>query len=107
MKADERRRDERVDLNKDYYYLPGDSNHEHECVVKNISITGACITAHDKLNADEILFLNIRASKEIVLKAKVVWRTDAEYGLLFLLDTSEEFENISFIMNNYAININK
>ena len=44
--------------------------------------------------------LHVCRSKDLPLKAQVVWIKGQEYGVSFLLDTTEAFANISYIMNN-------
>jgi hypothetical protein len=47
------------------------------------------------------VFLHVQGRERDLLKSRVVWRVDAEYGLLFFLESGSDFEVISFIMNNY------
>ncbi|MDY6935665.1 MAG: PilZ domain-containing protein [Spirochaetota bacterium] len=103
----ERRKNERISVTRDYYYFPGEENNKIECMLKNISITGSCILSKNNINKNDIIFLHIGGKKEIVLQAKVVWKMGDQYGLLFLLDNSQDFDNISYIMNYELLNINK
>ena len=105
----ERRKSKRVDISVDYYYYPENKRRKIKCILKNISVTGACIISEENINVckDNILFLHIRSTKGIELKSKAVWKIDNQYGLLFLLDTSRELENISYIMNYEIENINR
>ena len=97
--AAERRENERISLSRDYFFFPGKEKKKIECMLKNVSITGACIFSKVNIKKDDIIYLHIRGSKEIVLKSKVVWKIGDQYGLLFILDTSQDFDNISYIMN--------
>ncbi len=95
----ERRRDKRFDVPGDYYYVQGDKERKIKCKLKNISATGACISSEVDIKNDEIIFLHVRGTKNVEIKSKAVWKIDNEYGLLFLLDTTKEFDNISYVMN--------
>lgn len=96
----EKRKNKRISISEEYFYYPKEENKKINCRLKNISITGACITSDEKINTDEIIYLHIRGTNDIALKSKTVWKIDNQYGLQFLLDTSSEFEKISYIMNN-------
>ncbi len=98
MKA-ERRQNERFEVSGDYYYYQGSETDKIMCRLKNISATGACIDSEEKIKIDDIIFLHIRGTTNIEIKSKAVWKIENEYGLMFLLDSSKEFENISYIMN--------
>ena len=47
-----------------------------------------------------MIILQFAAKKDMYLTAQVVWELSGEYGLLFLLETSRDIANISYIMNN-------
>lgn len=100
----ERRKSTRISIVGDYFYYPGRETKKINCSINNISATGACISSGNIIKNNEIIFLHIKGTKNIVLKSKTVWKIDDQYGLLFLLDTTEEFENISYIMNNVIKN---
>ena len=97
--AAERRKTKRLDLSGDYFYYFGNKKVIIDCNLKNISVTGACITSNRTINKDDIIFLHVRGADNMVLKSKAVWKIDNQYGLLFLLDSSHEFDKISYIMN--------
>jgi hypothetical protein len=97
--ADEKRKNTRFEVSGDYYYLQGYEEKKIMCKLKNMSATGACIDSDEMINIDDILFLHIWGTKNIEIKSKAVWKIESQYGLLFLLDTGKEFENISYIMN--------
>jgi len=96
----ERRKSPRITLQGDYYWRPDKPEKKLEYVLRNVSITGACIWTGENLKNDEIILLHFGGAREIVLKSRVVWGSKNNYGLLFFLETSREFEDISFIMNN-------
>lgn len=97
--GEERRESPRIDRCGDYFLLPA-TREEVPCVLKNISVTGACIFSSEPLKMDEVVVLHVCRSKDFSLKSQVVWEHCGEYGLSFLLDTAEDFNAISFIMNN-------
>jgi len=99
MKGMERRQNPRIDRCGDYYLSP-DSKEAVPCVLKNISVTGACISASEQLKMNEVVDLHVCRTRDFLLRSLVVWENAGEYGLSFLLDTPESFSNISFIMNN-------
>lgn len=96
----DRRRKERVACAENYFFSPKEKGVKVQCQLKNLSVTGACITTDYPVETDEHLTLHLCRDKDIPLHAKVVWQDKHDYGLLFLLDTQQEFENISYIMNN-------
>ena len=61
---------------------------------------------HDTWFVD-VVCIKCGRSKDIELKSKVIWKIENQYGLLFIMETSEDFENISYIINNEAARINK
>ena len=97
--AAERRQSKRVDVIGDYFYYQNDNENKIRCRLNNISATGACIDSDENIEIDDVIFLHIRGTKNISIKSKAVWKIDNQYGLLFLLDTSKEFDNISYILN--------
>lgn len=103
----DRRKDERFLLGGDYYYYPGNSKDKFDCMVKNISVTGSCIVSGNAIVKNEIIFLHIGCGRNIELKSQVMWKQDSRYGLMFLLENSDDFDNISYIINNEALRINK
>ncbi len=103
----ERRQQKRVSLFRDYCYYPENRRKRFSCSTKNISITGACIISDTKLNINDIVNIRIMSDRETVFKSRVVWELEGTYGLQFLLETNEDFDNISYIMNNYAKQINR
>ncbi len=105
--AGERRKSERFDIGRDYYYYPTNREKMRACTLLNISATGACIVSQEPLKNEAVIFLHIASSRDIVLKSRVVWQHEGQYGLQFFLDTGEDFENISFILNNELRRINK
>jgi c-di-GMP-binding flagellar brake protein YcgR len=97
----EKRRSKRIDISEDYFYYPQNKNKKINCKLNNISVTGACITSDKKIEKEEIIYFNIRGTKDMALKSKAVWKIENQYGIQFILDTDKEFEIISRIMNNY------
>jgi len=95
----ERRRSPRLDHCGDYFLYPG-TRDAVPCELRNISVTGACITAESALRLDQIVELHICRTKDLPLRCQVVWVRAKEFGLSFMLDTPESFNNISYIMNN-------
>jgi hypothetical protein len=102
----ERRKTCRYIVDRDYFYLPGDKKKHHRCSVKNISATGACIASARELNEHDILYLHITGPRISLVKSEVVWRRGSIYGILFHLETTEDLDSISYIMNNIAGSIN-
>lgn len=98
--ASEKRNNKRINLSAEYFYYPQKKNKKINCKINNISITGACITSEEDIGTEEIIFLHIFGTEDNALKSKTVWKMNNQYGLQFLLDTSVEFEKISYIMNN-------
>ena len=97
--GEERRTSPRIERCGDYFMLPA-TREEVPCVLKNISVTGACIFSSEPLQLNEVVVLHVCRAKDLSLKSQVVWEKCGEYGLSFLLDTPEDFNAISFIMNN-------
>lgn len=85
----------------DYLLMPG-TGHTEPFILKNISVTGACIVTDVSLSVNQILNLHICRNRDLELRSQVVWIKGKEYGLSFMLDTEESFNAISFIMNNKA-----
>jgi len=103
----DRRNSERINARNDYICFPGKNNEKISCTLKNISSSGACLVSDIHLKNNEIIFLTISGSKDVILKSKVLWKIKNEYGLLFILNSSQDFENISHVMNNEQKIINK
>ncbi len=98
----ENRKNKRIEISGDYFYYPLNKKKKINCKLNNISVTGACILSEENIKKEDIIFLHIHDTDEtsdIALKSKAVWKIDNQYGLQFLLDTSQEFEKISCIMN--------
>ncbi len=106
MTMAERRKAERFPVDRDYYFYPANRSKVYTCKVRNVSASGACIISKKSLTPHEIIFLHITGVKVAQFKSEVVWAQDGLYGLMFLLDDSEDFENISFVMNTIAKKIN-
>lgn len=104
--SSERRKSNRLAVNRDYYIIPGDGNMRHRCTVKNISVTGACISSARLLAEKDVIHLHITGPRDSVFRSEVVWKREGEYGILFLLDTPSDFDTISYIMNNLSAAIN-
>ncbi len=96
----ERRGGERVSCQGDYIAYGKSSRKKIDCELKNISVTGACVETAHPLKEKETIVLHLCKGGDITLSARVVWRQNNKYGLVFLLDTPEEFEHISYVMNN-------
>lgn len=99
----ERRTEERIVCGGDYIVYGKAAENRIECELHNISVTGACVSTEHTLEKDEKIVLHLCKGSDIPLDAKVVWRDDRKYGLVFMLDTSEDFEHISYIMNNISV----
>ena len=95
----ERRNNKRYDISGDYYYYQGFEDEKINCNLKNISATGACISSDKIINIDDVVYLNIRGTEGLEIKAKAVWQIENQYGLQFLLDSSKEFDNVAYVMN--------
>ncbi len=102
----ERRLSPRFEIGRDYYFFPGHAGTRHTCRVNNISATGACISSETILHKADIILLHIAGISETAFKSEVLWSVEGMYGILFYLDTAEDLENISFVMNNIAGMIN-
>lgn len=98
--GEERRKNPRVRSEGDFYCLPSDARRKVRCSLKNISVTGACIASKGRLATGEIIFLYLESGAGRALASRVVWKIAGEYGVEFLLDTGEEFETISRVINN-------
>ncbi|MFW5808220.1 MAG: PilZ domain-containing protein [Spirochaetota bacterium] len=96
----DRRENDRIDCADDYFLSPKEKGVKVRCILNNISVTGACIRTDYPIEPDEYLTLHLCREKDIPLHAKVVWKEEDKFGLSFLLDTQQEFENISYIINN-------
>ena len=96
----EKRKSNRLNFTREYFYCISDKNKKINCKLNNISVTGACITSDKKIEKEDIVFLHIKGMEDIVLKSKAVWKIENQYGLQFILDSGKEFENISYIINN-------
>lgn len=103
----DRRKSKRFRMQGDYFFYPGNSENKFLCKVKNISITGSCIVSDSNIKKDEIIYLHVGAQKSIELKSRVIWKSDKQYGLLFMLETGTDFDNISYIINYESSRINK
>lgn len=103
----ERRKGKRIGLTGDYFFTPDNREIRMICAVKNLSVTGACISSVHELAHGQVIYIHIRGKKDIILKAKVAWKLDTQYGLSFLLETSQDFTNISYIVNYELKNINR
>ena len=98
-KTSERRQNQRVEKCGDYLIYP-EKKKQYPCVLKNISVTGACVLSDLVLSLDQIIELHICRDRDLALRSQVVWIRNSEYGLSFMLDTPESFKTISFIINN-------
>lgn len=101
-KNSERRQHKRIIHCGDYYVASGRTG-KVTCELRNISPTGACILSNARLNKGQEIELHICRNKDLPLRAQVVWINEKEYGVSFLLDTVESFDNISYIINNEII----
>jgi hypothetical protein len=97
---EERRQHDRVDVEQNYFCLPDNMKRKIRCNLKNISVTGACISSRKMLNKDDVVLLHVKGLRNSYLKSRVVWKIEDNYGLLFFLETSQDFSSISFIINN-------
>ncbi len=96
----EKRKNKRINVYKEYFYYPENKKRKINCKLNNISITGACITSEENIEKEDIIYLHIHGDQNMALKSKAVWKIENQYGLQFLLDSSSEFEKVSYIMNN-------
>jgi hypothetical protein len=99
----ENRKNSRLYITENYFYYSADKKEKTNCILNNISITGACITSYKSIKLEEIIFLHFNNLNNIAVKSQTVWKNENQYGLQFLLDTNLEFENISIVMNNIKI----
>jgi hypothetical protein len=99
QRASERRINDRRECYDDYLIHP-DKKEQYPCVLKNISVTGACVISDLEMSIDQIIELHICRNRDLTLRSQVVWIKKSEYGLSFMLDTPESFNTISFIINN-------
>jgi hypothetical protein len=99
----ERRIKERHDCTGDYFFSADRADKRHSCVLKNISVTGACIETVHAIETDDIITVHICNNRGVELDGKVVWKKSNSYGLLFLLETPEAFDNISYLINNRPV----
>ncbi len=102
----ERRKAERYPVDKDYYFYPANRSKVYTCKVRNVSASGACIISKKHLTPHEIIFLHITGTRGVQFKSEVVWAQDGLYGLSFVLEDSEDLDNISFVMNTVSKKIN-
>ena len=101
--GEDRRRSRRVPGESGFYRMSPDARRKMRCSLKNISVTGACIVSRGRLAAGEVISLYLESGAGRALKSRVVWEIAGEYGVEFLLDSNEEFETISRIINNRRI----
>ena len=80
--GEERRTSPRIERCGDYFMLPA-TREEVPCVLKNISVTGACIFSSEPLQMNEVVVLHVCRAKDLSLKSQVVWEKCGEYGLSF------------------------
>ncbi len=99
----ERRKNPRTPGRGDFYSLSSDARRTVRCLLKNISVTGACIVSDGPLDAGDIIALYLESGAGRALKSRVVWRVAGEYGVEFLLESVEEFETISRVINNRRV----
>lgn len=97
----DRRKHIRACHERDYCVILG-KNETITCDLKNISATGACVIPNALLRQGERVELHICRNVDLAMNAEVVWVREDECGLSFILDTSESFQTISFIMNNIS-----
>lgn len=102
----ERRKNKRFPLDKDYYFYPANRSKVYTCKVRNVSASGACIISKKNLTPHDIIFLHITGTRGAQFKSEVIWAQDGLYGLSFLLENSEDFDNISYVMNMISKKIN-
>lgn len=96
----DRREHQRENCGSNYIVTYRTDNVKIECGLNNLSITGACIESSFNLTNGEKIILHICDKRDTPVKGTVVWTNGDVYGIQFELNSSEEFENISFIMNN-------
>ncbi|MFH0975218.1 MAG: PilZ domain-containing protein [Spirochaetota bacterium] len=96
----EQRKNSRIKVSGDFYYYPNRKKKKIKCKLDNISVTGACITTDEKIEKEDIIYLQINGFNNKALKSKAVWKIDNQYGIQFFLDSNNEFETISHVMNN-------
>lgn len=89
-----------MEAGRDFYCLSEQMSRRVMCTLKNVSVTGACIVSGGSLGTGDIISLYLESGAGRALKSRVVWKVSGEYGVEFLLETGEEFETISRIINN-------
>jgi len=94
----EKRGAQRYNCLTDYYYSAKSAGERIDCVLKNISATGACIHTDAPLSVGEPILLHICRSTDAAFKATIVWKRENSYGVTLAVDTPEDLENISRIM---------
>ncbi len=99
----ERRKSRRIGAGGDFYCLPSRMSRRVMCTLKNLSITGACIVSGGSLATGDIISLYLESGGGGALQSRVVWRLAGEYGVEFLLESGEEFETISRVINNRRV----
>ncbi|MBN1500144.1 MAG: PilZ domain-containing protein [Spirochaetes bacterium] len=103
MLKNDKRSNNRHNCAGDYFYSTHSAGNRLDCVLKNISATGACIRTNASLKNNESVILHICRGKDMSFNGKVVWQENDTFGIVFDMNNSEEFENISFILNNITI----
>ena len=102
MEKRDKRQNGRIECSGEYLYSTHTAGNRVECSLKNISVTGACISTGALLDNQEKVILHICRGKDMSFSGKVVWRNKDTYGISFDMDSEEEFSDISFIMNNFS-----
>ncbi|HOF34192.1 MAG TPA: PilZ domain-containing protein [Spirochaetota bacterium] len=101
MNGEEKRSSSRYYSDGDFIHTSRTASGSVSCVLKNISATGACILADIPIEIGEKVFLHVNRGEATSLRGKVVWQNDNEYGIEFLLESSDDFEQISNIVNKF------
>jgi hypothetical protein len=100
MNLQEKRNNERIKCDHDYFCSPRSLGNKIDCTLKNISATGACISTNVDLEHQENIILHICRGRDVSINSKVIWKNGTTYGLELQLNTSDDLNNISFVLNN-------
>jgi hypothetical protein len=83
MAADQRHA-RRTRLDRRCWIVAGDNQPRHECLIEDISETGARITLPAGATLPKTVDLHLTSVAGVVRKSEVIWQTASEAGLRFL-----------------------
>jgi len=78
------RRHRRTGLDRRCWVAPRDGGAPLECIVADVSDTGAKILVQPNVELAEQFDLRFTRDGQVSFKSKVVWRKDQEVGLVFV-----------------------